>query len=157
MRKQFSLILGLATVLVTVGASCSTATNTNTTETTNTNTTTVNNTNSGTTNSSGGAVNTSVTINANTAPTEEDAATTGTISISGFAFSPTTLTVAPGATITVTNNDSAPHSVTANDNSFDTGLLAKGKSATFTAPSTPGTYLYFCTAHPSMTGTLIVQ
>lgn len=81
-----------------------------------------------------------------------------TINIKNFAFSPSTLTVAPGAKITVHNNDtSAPHTVTAVDKSFDTGTIDPGKTATFTAPTKPGRYPYICTVHPYMKGTLVVS
>ncbi|WP_240134750.1 cupredoxin domain-containing protein [Streptomyces sp. MUM 178J] len=79
------------------------------------------------------------------------------ITIRDFAFTPPTLTVSPGATVTVVNQDSASHTVTATDGeSFDTGEIAGGRSATFTAPDTPGTYPFFCSIHPRMTGTLTV-
>jgi plastocyanin len=80
-----------------------------------------------------------------------------TVVIKNFAFGPATMTVAPGTKITVVNQDRAPHSVTAINKAFDTGTIVGGKSGQITAPSTPGTYPYICTLHPSMTGTLIVK
>lgn len=81
-----------------------------------------------------------------------------TIIISNFAFSPQTLTVKPGSVITVTNNDSATHTVTSDDNtSFNISSISQGSSATFTAPTKPGTYAFHCAIHRTMTGTLIVQ
>ncbi|MFE4256552.1 cupredoxin family copper-binding protein [Streptomyces sp. NPDC056910] len=79
------------------------------------------------------------------------------VTIKGFAFHPATFEVGPGTKITVTNEDSATHTLTADDKSFDTGDLAQGKSATFTAPSKPGSYSYICTVHPNMKGTLTVR
>jgi plastocyanin len=70
---------------------------------------------------------------------------------------PTSLVVAPGTKITVVNQDRAPHTVTARDNSFDTGTIAGGQRAEITAPSSPGTYPYICAIYPSMTGTLFVK
>lgn len=65
--------------------------------------------------------------------------------------------VAPGAEITVTNEDNAAHTVTATEQGdFDTTIQG-GETATFTAPSEPGSYPLECTFHPSMTGTLIVE
>ncbi len=64
--------------------------------------------------------------------------------------------VAPGGTVTVVNNDSAPHTATARDGSFNTGNIAAGDTGSFTAPTEPGTYQFFCAVHPSMTGTLVV-
>ncbi|KKW23283.1 MAG: Blue (Type 1) copper domain protein [Candidatus Kaiserbacteria bacterium GW2011_GWB1_52_6] len=76
------------------------------------------------------------------------------VSISNFAFSPTTITVKAGDKVTWTNNDSAPHTVTSNNSSFDSGTLNKGASYSFVF-ATPGTYSYRCTFHPSMTGTIV--
>jgi plastocyanin len=80
------------------------------------------------------------------------------IVISGFAFSGT-LTVKPGHKVTVTNQDSAAHTLTdKNTHLFDTGsIAANGGTGTFTAPTKPGSYPFGCTFHPSMAGTLIVQ
>ncbi|WP_338675326.1 cupredoxin domain-containing protein [Streptomyces sp. SCSIO 30461] len=79
------------------------------------------------------------------------------IAIQGFAFKPADLMVRPGATITVVNQDSAPHTVTATEGeAFDTGEIAGGKSTTFTAPDGPGTYPFFCSIHPNMKATLTV-
>ena len=65
--------------------------------------------------------------------------------------------VSPGATVSVTNNDSAAHSVTSQTaGQFDVHLAGNGE-ATFTAPTQPGEYAFYCTYHPSMKGTLIVQ
>ncbi|WP_395296638.1 cupredoxin domain-containing protein [Kitasatospora hibisci] len=80
-----------------------------------------------------------------------------TVTIKNFLFHPATFTVAPGAKITVTNQDSTGHTLTAIDKEFDTGLLEQGQSATITAPSAPGSYAYHCDIHPTMTGTLVVQ
>ncbi|MFJ4090509.1 cupredoxin domain-containing protein [Kitasatospora sp. NPDC089913] len=83
-----------------------------------------------------------------------------TVTIKDFTFGPATLTVAPGTSITVTNQDSAGHTLTAiapNAGAFDTGLLEQGRSATITAPTTPGSYPFHCDVHPNMTGTLVVQ
>lgn len=78
------------------------------------------------------------------------------ITIDNFAFSPATLTVPPGATVTVVNKDTAAHTVTAADKSFDTGTIAPGATKTFNAPNKPGTYGYKCTIHPFMTAGLTV-
>ncbi len=80
-----------------------------------------------------------------------------TIVIKDFKFSPEEITVSPGAKIMVTNQDTATHTVTANDKAFDTGNIAGGKNGEFTAPSKPGSYPFICTPHPYMTGTLVVK
>ena len=78
------------------------------------------------------------------------------IVIQNFAFSPARLTVANGTRITVTNGDSATHTLTAKDGSFDTKRLKGGQSATIT-PTTAGTFPYYCQIHNYMTGTLVVR
>ena len=96
---------------------------------------------------------------ASTTTTANTTQVSGTlIDIKDFAFSPKTLTVKAGETITVTNSDSMGHSVTADDKSFDTGVLGSGKSGSFTAPTKPGAYGFYCSLHPStMKGVLIVE
>lgn len=67
------------------------------------------------------------------------------------------ITVAPGATITIKNDDSAEHSVTSQtEGKFDVHVDA-GEQGTLTAPTEPGEYAFYCVYHPSMKGTLIVQ
>ncbi|MEV7026201.1 cupredoxin family copper-binding protein [Kitasatospora sp. NPDC093558] len=78
------------------------------------------------------------------------------VTIKNFAFEPASLTVSPGQTVTVVNRDSTTHTVTASDKSFDTGNIAPGATATFTAPQQAGAHPYICTIHPFMHGTLTV-
>ncbi len=75
------------------------------------------------------------------------------VEIKGFKFSPASLEVAVGDTVTFTNADSAPHTGTALDGSFDTGTLSGGQSATVTI-SGAGDIDYKCNIHPSMKGTI---
>lgn len=80
------------------------------------------------------------------------------ISIKNFAFSPGVIKVRAGQTVTVKNNDSTTHTVTATGSkSFDTGDIPAGGTKTFTAPSKPGTYPYICSIHTFMHGTLTVS
>jgi plastocyanin len=77
--------------------------------------------------------------------------------ISGFAFAPKHLKVSVGQEITWTNQDSAPHTVTASSGAkFDSGTLEQGATYTWKATK-PGTVDYFCAIHPTMTGTIVVQ
>lgn len=78
-----------------------------------------------------------------------------TIEIAGFAFDGASAVVA-GQTISVPNADSAPHTLTSVDGSFDTGVIDGGGEGSLVAPTTPGTYAYFCSLHPSMTGSFTV-
>jgi plastocyanin len=82
--------------------------------------------------------------------------TGNSVSIANFAFSASTLTVASGTKVTWTNNDATAHTVTANDNSFNSGNIAPGGtfSHTFTAA---GTYPYHCSIHTSMTAKVVVN
>ena len=67
------------------------------------------------------------------------------------------ITVAPGATITLKNDDSAEHSVTSQtEGKFDVHVDG-GEQGTLTAPTEPGEYAFYCVYHPSMKGTLIVK
>ena len=78
------------------------------------------------------------------------------VSISGFAYSPPSLTVTVGDTVTWTNNEDVPHTATADGGSFDTGTLDQGASNTVTF-NTAGTFPYHCTIHTQMTGTITVE
>ncbi|HEX5825312.1 MAG TPA: cupredoxin family copper-binding protein [Candidatus Limnocylindrales bacterium] len=78
------------------------------------------------------------------------------VDIAGFAFSPGSVTVAVGDTVTWSNADVQSHTATADDASFDTGTIAGGtsKSVSF---ATAGTFAYHCKIHPSMTATIVVD
>ena len=76
--------------------------------------------------------------------------------ISNFAFSPSTLHVAPGTTIRISNADGVAHTVTADDKSFDSGDIAGGATATITIKA-PGRYAYHCDIHNYMTGVIEVK
>jgi plastocyanin len=95
-----------------------------------------------------------------TAPSSASASpsSSGTsITITNFMFSPMSLKVSPGATVKVTNKDSATHTLTANGNAFNTGDITQNQTKTFKAPMTPGTYSYICNIHQYMMGTIIVK
>jgi plastocyanin len=79
------------------------------------------------------------------------------ITISNFMFQPMSLTVAPGGTVSVTNKDSATHTLTATGGQFDTGNIDQDHTKTFTAPMKPGTYHYICNIHQYMMGSIIVK
>ncbi len=79
------------------------------------------------------------------------------VSIKEFTFGPDKFTVSPGATVTVVNEDSTAHTLTATgQGGFDSGTIGAGKTATFTAPTAPGSYPFICTLHQFMKGTLTV-
>jgi plastocyanin len=78
------------------------------------------------------------------------------VNIDNFSFSPATIKVKAGTTVTWTNRDDIPHTVVANDKSFKSKVLDTGEKFSFAATK-PGTYPYFCSVHPKMTGTLVVE
>jgi plastocyanin len=80
---------------------------------------------------------------------------TEAVTIAGFAFSPAALTIEAGTTVTWTNQDSATHTATADDGSFDTGNIAQGQSVSITF-DTPGTFTYHCSIHPNMVASITV-
>lgn len=78
------------------------------------------------------------------------------VNISGFAFVPQTLRVAVGTRVTWTNNDSVNHTITSQDNLFDSGTISKGATFSYIFNQS-GTFEYHCKIHPSMTGKIIVE
>lgn len=78
----------------------------------------------------------------------------GNIVIKNYTFTPSTLTVKAGDTVTWTNNDSVAHSI--KSATFNSSTLNTGDTFKFTF-NTPGTYNYNCGIHPTMTGIVIVQ
>jgi plastocyanin len=81
---------------------------------------------------------------------------TAEVTIENFAYSPATLTVSPGTTVTWTNKDSVPHTVTSRTSVFDSGPFSKGQTFSYTFGQ-KGSYEYYCTIHPYMVGTVNVQ
>ncbi|WP_234021143.1 cupredoxin domain-containing protein [Streptomyces sp. 142MFCol3.1] len=109
-------------------------------------------------NSGGGAPSSTSSPAQSAATSASTNADTARITIKNFAFSPATSTVKAGEKVTVVNEDSAAHTVTASEGgAFDTGSIASGKSVSFTAPSKAGSYAFICTFHPNMKGTLTVR
>jgi plastocyanin len=80
---------------------------------------------------------------------------TTSIAIQNFAFSPTTVTVKAGSTVTWTNRDQDAHTVTAMAGPFHSPTLNTGQSFHYTF-TTAGRYDYLCTIHPFMTATVVV-
>ena len=78
------------------------------------------------------------------------------VEIHQFAFSPTTLTVPVGATVTWVNGDEEPHAVTSRTGVFASAGLEHEETFSRTF-ATAGTYQYFCALHPHMTGTVLVR
>lgn len=93
---------------------------------------------------------------ATTAPTPIPVPSGASINISNFAFTPATLSVKVGTTVTWTNNDSAPHTITSDVGSaLKSPTLSTGQSYQVTLTSL-GTVSYHCSIHPSMKGAIVV-
>ncbi len=78
------------------------------------------------------------------------------VTIRNFAFSPSKITIKKGNSVTWTNQDSVGHSATADDNSFDTGILSYGESRSITF-NKKGIYAYHCSIHPFMKAEVVVN
>jgi amicyanin len=78
------------------------------------------------------------------------------VKIDDFAFSPPSLTVKVGAAVTWLNKDDIPHTVASKAQVFKSKALDTNDSFSFTF-NEAGTYEYFCSLHPHMTGTIVVQ
>ncbi len=86
----------------------------------------------------------------------EAAANTAAVEIHDFQFQPATLTVTAGTTVTWTNDDTTPHTVTENNRAFRSAALDTKDTYSHTF-ATPGEYVYRCTIHPMMIGKIIVR
>ena len=87
---------------------------------------------------------------------EQPQASSAEVKIDNFSFGPATLTVAVGTTVTWTNRDDIPHTVVSDDKIFKSKVLDTDEKFSFTFTK-PGTYPYFCSVHPKMTGKVVVQ
>jgi amicyanin len=90
-------------------------------------------------------------------PAQQGAPVTGVthMNMQNFAYQMANIQVRAGTTVTWTNQDSVPHSVTFKNGMKDSGLLYQGQSFSYTF-NTPGTYQYYCTVHPNMVATVTV-
>ena len=78
------------------------------------------------------------------------------VRIDNFSFGPTEVTVMAGTTVTWTNHDDIPHTVVSTDKAFKSKVLDTDEKFSFTF-TTAGTYPYFCSIHPKMTGKVVVR
>jgi plastocyanin len=79
-----------------------------------------------------------------------------TVKIDNFVFGPQTLTVPVGTTVTWTNSDDIPHTSVSTDGVFKSKVLDTDEKFSYTFTKA-GTYPYYCTIHPKMTGKVVVQ
>jgi plastocyanin len=78
------------------------------------------------------------------------------VNIDNFTFSPATVTIPPGSTVRWTNRDEIPHTVVSDDKSIRSKAMDTDESFSYTFTKR-GTYTYFCSVHPKMTGKIVVQ
>ena len=102
----------------------------------------------------GAGCNNAPTTNTTTPDTTTTPTTGQAVTIQNFAFSPATLTVNAGSTVTWTNQDTVAHDVKGTD--FQSTTLNTGDTFQFTFDKA-GTYEYICGLHPTMKGTIIVE
>jgi len=87
---------------------------------------------------------------------KKDTTTANEVALSNLSFTPKTLTVPVGATVTWVNNEAVTHTVTSDAGIFESGNLTKGNSYKYTFTGV-GSFPYHCTFHSGMTGTIIVS
>jgi plastocyanin len=87
----------------------------------------------------------------------EQAAADGTqVVVDNFSFAPATATVPVGTTVTWTNHDDIPHNVVSPDRKFKSPVLDSDETFSHTF-DVAGTYKYYCSIHPRMTGQVVVR
>ncbi|MCU1296880.1 MAG: putative Amicyanin precursor [Acidobacteriaceae bacterium] len=91
-------------------------------------------------------------VNANSQPS----AANTEVKIDNFSFGPQTVTVPVGATVTWTNRDDIPHTVVSTDGVFKSKVRDTDEKFSYTFTKA-GTYSYYCSVHPKMTGQIVVQ
>jgi plastocyanin len=79
------------------------------------------------------------------------------IGIDNFAFKPATLTVKRGTKVVWINDDDVPHLIVSTEGKFKSSPLLDTNGRFSATPTAPGTYKYFCSLHPQMQGTIVVE
>ncbi len=87
---------------------------------------------------------------------QQPPATTAEVKIDNFSFGPGTITVTAGTTVTWTNRDDIPHTVVSTDGVFKSKVMDTDEKFSYTFTK-PGSFPYFCSIHPKMTGEVMVQ
>lgn len=87
---------------------------------------------------------------------EQSSASSVAVNIDNFVFGPPTVTVPVGATVTWTNKDDIPHTTASTDGVFKSKVMDTDEKFSYTFTKV-GTYSYYCTIHPKMTGKVVVQ
>jgi len=87
---------------------------------------------------------------------DQSSAAVAAVKIDNFVFGPQTLTVSVGTTVTWTNSDDIPHTSVSTEGVFKSKVLDTDEKFSYTFTKA-GTYPYYCTIHPKMTGKVVVQ
>jgi plastocyanin len=98
----------------------------------------------------------SPSITAAAAENDQPTAAASAVKIDNFSFGPQTITVPVGATVTWTNRDDIPHTAVSTDGVFKSKVMDTDEKFSYTFTKA-GTYAYYCTIHPKMTGQVVVQ
>ncbi|MGA2337141.1 MAG: cupredoxin family copper-binding protein [Terriglobales bacterium] len=91
-------------------------------------------------------------VTANDQPSAANAA----VKIDNFVFGPQTITIPAGTTVTWTNSDDIPHTVVSTEGVFKSKVVDTDEKFSYTFTKA-GTYPYYCSVHPKMTGKVVVQ
>jgi plastocyanin len=92
----------------------------------------------------------------NVAANDQPSAGNTAVNIDNFVFGPQTLTVPVGATVIWTNKDDIPHTAVSTDGVFKSKVMDTDEKFSYTFTKA-GTYPYFCSIHPKMTGAVVVK
>jgi plastocyanin len=92
----------------------------------------------------------------NLAANDQPSAANAAVNIDNFVFGPQTITVPVGSTVTWTNKDDIPHTSVSTEGVFKSKVLDTDEKFSYTFTKA-GTYPYYCTIHPKMTGKVVVQ
>ncbi len=87
---------------------------------------------------------------------DQTSAATAEVKIDNFTFGPQTITVPAGTTVIWTNKDDIPHTSVSTEGVFKSKVLDTDEKFSYTFTK-PGTYPYYCTIHPKMTGQIVVK
>ena len=87
---------------------------------------------------------------------DQPSAANTTVKIDNFVFGPQTVTVATGTTVTWTNSDDIPRTAVSTDGVFKSKVMDTDEKFSYTFTKA-GTYPYYCSIHPKMTGTVVVK
>ena len=102
------------------------------------------------------AVYTALVLNPSRAKAADGQASATEVRVDNFTFAPDTLTVQVNATVTWVNKDDIPHVIASNDGLFKSRALDTDQKFSYTFTKA-GTYPYYCSVHPKMTGKIVVR